>query len=88
MEVKIESQMQPTLCEVCGEIDEYKREDQWLAKQIKCIAVLRNDHILAFIEVFETSLTSSNFFNVCFAILLTLLILCYTWSTKSMCHIY
>ena len=88
MEVKIESQMHPTLREVCGKIDDYKTEDQWLANQIKCMAILRNDYILAFGEVFETSLTSSNSFNVCFAILLTLLILCCTWSTKSMCHGY
>ena len=50
--------------------------EQWPAKQK--MAVSRNDHILMFGEVFKTSLTSWNSFNVWFAILLTL---CYTWPT-------
>ena len=49
--------------EVRSKIDEYGREEQRLAKQSKRMAILRNDH---------TSLTSSNSFNVRFAILLTL----------------
>ena len=49
------------------------------------VAVLRNDHILAFGEVLETSLTfwdSMNSFSVRFAILLTLChTYCCTWPT-------
>ena len=30
--------------EVHGKLDEYEREEQWLAKQRKHMAVLRNDH--------------------------------------------
>ena len=51
---------------------------------------LENDHILAFGEVFETSLTSWNSFNVCFAILHTV---CCTWPAAQkhmhtyMCHL-
>ena len=43
--------------------------EQQLAKQR--VAVSRNDHILAFGEVFETSLTFWNSFNIHFAILLS-----------------
>ena len=57
------------------------REEQQVAKQRKCVAVLSNDHILAFGEVFETSLTSSNSFSVCFAIFLILLTLHCMWPT-------
>ena len=54
--------------------------EQRLAKQR--VAVSRNDHILAFGEVFETSLTFWNSFNVRFAILLTLChTYCCTWPT-------
>ena len=57
--------------------------EQRLAKQR--VTILRNDHILAFGEVFETSLTfcdSVNSFSVCFAILLTLChTYCCTWLT-------
>ena len=63
--------------EVHGKIDDYE-----VSKAKKHVAVLRNDHILAFGEVFVTSLTSSNSFNVRFAIL-TLLTLCCTWPTVS-----
>lgn len=48
--------MQPLPCEVCGEINEYERKEQQLAKQKKCVFVLRKDHILVFSEVFETLL--------------------------------
>ena len=30
--------------EVCGKLDEYEREEQWVAKQRKRMAVLRNNH--------------------------------------------
>ena len=50
------------------------------------MAVLRNNHIFTFGEVFKTSLTSSNSFNVCFAILLTLLTLCCIWLTIQKAH--
>ena len=40
--------MQP---QVHVENDEYKREQQCLAKQIKRVVVLRNDHILTFCAV-------------------------------------
>jgi len=43
--------MQPQLHEVHIENDEYKREQQCLAKQIKRVVVLRNNHILTFCEV-------------------------------------
>ena len=39
----------------------YERE---ASKAKKCVAVLRNDRILPFGEVFETLLTSSNSFNI------------------------
>ena len=55
--------MQPLPCEVRDDIE---REEQQLVKHM---AVLRNEHILAFGEVFETSLTSSNSSNLCFAVL-------------------
>ena len=45
-------------CEVRGELNEYEKEEQWLAKRRKHMAILRNDH---------TS-RSSNSFNECFAI--------------------
>ena len=45
---------------------------QWLVKQ-KSAWVFRSDHILMFGEVFETLLTFSNSFSICFAILLALL---------------
>ena len=62
---------QPLPHEVCGKIRE-----QQLVKQR--VAISRNDHILVFGEVFKTSVTSMNFYNVCFAILLAL---CCTWPT-------
>ena len=37
--------------EVCFENDEYEREQQRLAKQIKHVVFLSNDHILAFFAV-------------------------------------
>ena len=48
--------------EVHGELNEYKREEQWLAR--KCIAILRNDHT-------SRSLNSFNqrFFAISFSIL-------------------
>ena len=61
--------------------------NRWVRKRVaaasetkKCMAVLRNDHILTFGAVFETLLTSLNSFNVLFTIL-TLLTLCCTWPT-------
>ena len=43
--------MQPQRREVCVEKDEYEREQQRLAKQIKHVVVLRNDHIFTFCVV-------------------------------------
>ena len=43
--------MQPQHGEVHIENDEYKRQQQRLAKQIKRVVILRNDHILAFCAV-------------------------------------
>jgi len=43
--------------------DDYKREQQRLAKQIKRVVVLKDDHIFAFCAVWNT-LTFSNSFNV------------------------
>ena len=43
--------MQPQRCEVRVENDEYEREQQHLAKQIKRVVILRNDHIFAFCGV-------------------------------------
>ena len=56
------------------------REEQRLAKQRKCMTVLKKNknHSLAFSEMFKTSL---NFVNVRFAILLRLLTLHCTWPT-------
>jgi len=39
--------MQPQCREVRVKNDEYEREQQRLAKRIKRVVVLRNDHILA-----------------------------------------
>ena len=36
--------MQLPHCEAYGKVDEYEREEQELARQRKCMAVLRNDH--------------------------------------------
>ena len=69
-EMKIENQNAATTLWT-----EYESEEQQLVKQRKHMAVLSNDHILTFGEVFEISLTSSNSFNIRFAILLTLLTL-------------
>ena len=65
--------------------DDYEREERQLSKQRKCMAILRNAHILMFIGVW--SLTHS--FNIHFAILLTLLTLCCIWLTvpKHMQHL-
>ena len=43
--------MQPQLREVRIENDEYEREQQRLAKLIKHVVILRNDHILIFCAV-------------------------------------
>ena len=43
--------MQPQRLEICVENNEYKREQQRLAKQIKRVVVLRNDLILVFCVV-------------------------------------
>ena len=43
--------MQPEPRKVRVENDEYEREQQHLAKQIKYMVVLRNYHILAFCAV-------------------------------------
>ena len=43
--------MQPQRREVRIKNDEYEGEQQCLAKQIKCVVVLRNDHIFAFCVV-------------------------------------
>ena len=56
--------------------------EQWLAKQR--VAILRNDHILAFGEEFETLLTFWNSFNIRFVIFLTLCdTCCCTWLPKA-----
>ena len=55
--------MQPQRREVRVENDEYESEQQRLAKQIKRVVVLRNDHILARSVRFETALTSSKLFQ-------------------------
>ena len=36
--------MQLPPCEICSELDEYEREEQWLTKQSVHMAVLRNNH--------------------------------------------
>ena len=51
--------MQPQGREVCVKNDEYKWEQESLAKQINHVVVLRNDHILSFLQ-FENALTFSN----------------------------
>ena len=43
--------MQPQHCEVHTENDEYEREQQCLAKQIKHMVAFRNNHILSFCAV-------------------------------------
>ena len=57
-------------CPVKSVVRLMSTREQWLVKQR--MAVSRSDHILTFGEVFKTSLTSWNSFNVHFAILLTL----------------
>ena len=66
--------MQLPLREVCGKLDEYEREEQWLAKQRKCTAVLRNDH----------THRSSNSFNEHFSIPFLILVSHFrcTWTTS------
>ena len=51
----------------------------------KCVAILRNDNILTFGQMFEMFLTSLNSFNVHSAIL-TLVTLCYTWPAVAQAH--
>ena len=81
MGAKIEAKTQLPPQEVCGELNEYKREEQRLAKQRKCMAVLRNNH----------TCRSSNSFNERFAIFLdswlTLALHMDNWP-KSMSHTY
>ena len=55
--------MQPQRREVRVENDEFEREPKRLAKQIKRVVVLRNNHILAFCAV-QNALTVSDSFNV------------------------
>ena len=43
--------MQPQCREVCVKNDEYEREQQCLAKQIKRVVVLRNHYIFTFCAV-------------------------------------
>ena len=57
--------------------------EQWLVMQR--MAVSKNDHILSFGEVFKTSLTSWNPFNVRFAITLLHMADC---PQKYVCHAY
>ena len=58
--------------------------EQQLVKQR--VAVSRNNHILVFCEVFKTSLTFQNSFNICFVILLTLChTCCCTWPILHTC---
>ena len=71
--------MQPQRREVCVKNDEYKREQQHLAKQIKHGVVLRNDHILAFCAVQNRAHILKLF---------TLRCTCMNNSPKSMCHTY
>ena len=65
--------MQLPTREVCGKLDEYEREEQWLAKQRKCMAILRNDH----------THRSSNSFNEHFSIPFLILVSRFrcTWTT-------
>ena len=78
--------------EVCVENDEYEREQQRLAKQIKHMVILRNDHISCSVW-FENALTFSNSFNIIHMLCLpsqtcrtscTCMIDC----PKSTCHAY
>ena len=71
------------------ENDEYEREQQCLAKQIKNVDVLKNDHILAFCaiqnraHILET--LSMQYVRFAFLILFT-----HAWtnSLKCTCHAY
>ena len=49
--MKTEQKTECKCREVCVENDEYEREQQSLAKQIKRVVILRNDHILSFCTV-------------------------------------
>ena len=73
---KQRAKMEPLPREVCGKIDGYNRAAASEAR----LAVLRNDHILVFGEVFQTLLTSWNSFNVCFVIF------CCTWLSIPKAH--
>ena len=75
------AKMQPLPHEVHGKINVWKRGAA-ASKAKKHMAVLRNDLILAFSEVFETSLTSLNSFDVRF------LIPHMAYRPKSTCHAY
>ena len=54
MKAKTESQNAPTIpCEVCGKIDDHKREEHAVACEVKKrihVAILRNDHILPLVR--------------------------------------
>ena len=56
--------------------------EQQLAKQRKCMAVSRNDSYL----VMCLNLAHFLKLSVLFAVLLTLLTLCYTWPTVNILH--
>ena len=71
------------------ENDEYEREQQHLAKQIKHVVVLRNDHILAFCATQNRAhiLETLSMQYVCFAFLI-LFTHAWTNSLKRTCHAY
>ena len=85
-EAKTGSQNAATTCEVHMQRDQcVQKREAAVSEAKKHVAILRNDHILTFGQVFETSLTSLNSFNVCFAVL-TLLTPCCTWLTIVKAH--
>ena len=79
--------MQPQRREVRVENNEYEREQQRLAKQIKRVVVLRNDHIFAFCAVWKRA-HFLELFQLCLLTLFTLRCTCITDRPKSTCHSY
>ena len=81
--------MQLQCRKVRAENDEYEREQQHLAKQIKHVVVLRNDHILAFCAVRNRAhiLKTLSMQYVHFALLILFTLRCTCMDQQSQKHV-
>ena len=84
------AQMQLQRREVCFENDEYKREQHHLAKQIKRVVFLSNDHILAFCAVQNRThiLETLSTYYVRFAFLILFTLHCTCMDRQSQKHLH